>query len=224
MGFAKNLKNYRKVFKLSQEKFAKLIGISRGQVANYEIEASEPSLTTLGKIANFFNVPVDSMLRENLSYIQKPIGCFYIKSSMFKSIEFSSKIDIYGFNYRFGAFKTDDGRILEFLYIGSVKQPIIKYLLDDSFSYEEFNYFTHLINAQLGWKFIDQADTTTYIVVDDSDLPGKYFHIYGNYMSGMKIGEIYQAEFLDAIKENFSLDEDALKIYLGNLYKSEKDS
>lgn len=54
MDFAENLKIFRKAFKLSQEKFAKLVGISRGQVANYETDASEPNLTTIQKIADFF--------------------------------------------------------------------------------------------------------------------------------------------------------------------------
>ncbi|MFR0064240.1 MAG: helix-turn-helix domain-containing protein [Veillonella parvula] len=54
MGFSENLKSFRKVFKLSQEKFAKEIGISRSQVANYETSTSEPNLTTLKRIADFF--------------------------------------------------------------------------------------------------------------------------------------------------------------------------
>lgn len=54
MGFSENLKSFRKVFKLSQEKFAMEIGISRSQVANYETSASEPNLTTLKRIADFF--------------------------------------------------------------------------------------------------------------------------------------------------------------------------
>lgn len=220
MGFSENLKSFRKVFKLSQEKFAMEIGISRSQVANYETSASEPNLTTLKKIADFFYVPIDSLLEDHCDYINNPVGCFYIKSNLFDHMQRSNKIEIYTFNYRFGAFKTNDDNIREYLYIGSLRQPLIKYLLDESCSYGDFKSFTDLIESQIGWKFVDQADTNTFIVVDDPQVPGKYYHIYGNYMSGMKMSEIYQNEFLDIFKRNLALDEVGLRMYLSNLYNS----
>lgn len=221
MVFSENLRRFRKAFKLSQTTFAKNVGITRNQVANYETEASEPKLGTLQKIAEFFFVPVDSMLTYRPTIMEQPIGVFYVKSSLFASMEITPSI-MYGFNYRFGAFKVDKEKIIEFLYLGSFRQPILKHLLDESRSYDEFNRFTNLIEAQLGWRFIDKADTNTYIIVDDPTIQGKYYHIYGNYMSGMKIGEIYQNEFLKGIEKNFSLDEEALKAYLDSLYKLKK--
>lgn len=218
MGFSENLKSFRKVFKLSQEKFAKEIGISRSQVANYETSASEPNLTTLKRIADFFYVPIDSLLADYYDYINNPVGCFYIKSNLFDHMQRSNKIEIYTFNYRFGAFKTEDNNIMEYLYIGSLKQPLIKYLLDKSYSYGDFKNFTDLIEAQIGWKFVDKADTNTYIIVDDPQVPGKYYHIYGNYMSGMKMSEIYQNEFFDKFKRNMAFDEVGLRMYLADLY------
>lgn len=219
MSFSENLRNFRKAFKLSQTDFAKKVGITRNQVANYETDTSEPKLSTLQKISEFFFVPVDSILANRPTITEQPIGTFYVKSNLFNIIETSTS-DIYGFNYRFGAFKVDKAKVIEFLYLGSFQQPIIKYLLNESHSYDEFNRFTNLIDAQLGWRFVDKADTTTYIIVDNPAVPEKYYHIYGNYMSGMKVGEIYQTEFLEGIKENFSLDEEDLKIYLEHLYKS----
>ena len=103
--------------------------------------------------------------------------------------------------YRFGSFKNSRGEDFELLYLGSLREPIIKYLLDQSHSYEDFEYFVNIIEAQLGWKFIDKVDTKTYIIVDDSKVPGKYYHIYGNYMSGMKMGEIYRDDFIEGIEE-----------------------
>lgn len=219
MGFSENLKNFRKVFKLSQEKFAMEIGISRSQVANYETSASEPNLTTLKRIADFFYIPIDSLLEDYYDYINNPVGCFYIKSNLFNDMQSCQNIEIYTFNYRFGAFKTNDNKIMEFLYIGSLRQSLIKYLLDKSYSYGEFKSFTDLIQAQLGWKFIDKADTNTYIIVDDPQVSDKYYHIYGNYMSGMKMSEIYQKFFVVEIEKCRCLSKTELKAILKTVYK-----
>ena len=131
----------------------------------------------------------------------------------------SNKIEIYTFNYRFGAFKTDDNNIMEYLYIGSLRQPLIKYLLDKSYSYGDFKNFTDLIEAQIGWEFVDKADTNTYIIVDDPQVPGKYYHIYGNYMSGMKMSEIYQKFFIEVLEKYLSLSETELKTIIKKSYK-----
>lgn len=131
----------------------------------------------------------------------------------------SNKIEIYTFNYRFGAFKTDDNNIMEYLYIGSLRQPLIKYLLDKSYSYGDFKNFTDLIEAQIGWEFVDKADTNTYIIVDDPQVPGKYYHIYGNYMSGMKMSEIYQKFFIEVFEKYLSLSETELKTIIKKSYK-----
>ena len=213
MDFAENLKIFRKAFKLSQEKFAKLVGISRGQVANYETDASEPNLSTIQKIADFFHVPIESMLEKKPSFLEKPVGKFFVKSNIFKGFD-----SIYEFNYKFGAFKDGDNRIIEFIYIGSYRQPIIDYMLSKSYSYEAFNELVKILDAQLGWKFVDEANTNTYIVVTNPDTPDKFYHIYGNYMSGMKMGDIYDKKFLWAINTTLTLNEEELKAALNKLY------
>lgn len=208
MKFSENLKKFRKIFKLSQEKFAEEIGISRGQVANYETDASEPSLSTLLKISEFFKVPVDTILNEGYTVIKRPIGYFYVKSAGFIETDELSSLElpeICTMKYRFGRFKNSRGEVFELLYLGSLRQPIIKYLLDQSHSYKDFEYFINIMEAQLGWKFIDKVDTKTYIIVEDPMNPNAYFHIYGNYMSGMKMGEIYQDDFIEGIEECFKI-------------------
>jgi transcriptional regulator, XRE family len=221
MDFAENLKIFRKAFKLSQEKFAKLVGISRGQVANYETDASEPNLTTIQKIADFFHVPIESMLEKKTAFLEKPVGKFFVKSNIFKQYdfyEFKGFDSIYEFNYKFGAFKDGDNRIIEFIYIGSCRQQIIDYMLSKSYSYEAFNELVKILDAQLGWKFVDEANTNTYIVVTNPDTPDKYYHIYGNYMSGMKMGDIFDKKFLWAINTTLTLNEEELKVALNKLY------
>lgn len=224
MGFAENLKMFRKAFKLSQEKFAKLIGISRGQVANYETNVSEPNLTTIQKIADFFHVPIESMLEKRSSFLERPVGTFFVKGNIFRQYdfdEFKSVDSIYRFNYKFGAFKNSDNRIIEFIYIGSCRQPIIDYMLSKSYSYEAFNEIVKILDAQLSWKFIDEANTNTYIVVTNPDTPDRYYHVYGNYMSGMKMGDIYDKKFSRAISKTLTLSDDELKCALNKLYSEQ---
>lgn len=60
--YGENLKALRKSVKLSQSELAKGIEISRGQIANYETQASEPSIKTIKKIADYFNKTIDDFI------------------------------------------------------------------------------------------------------------------------------------------------------------------
>ncbi|WP_052076895.1 helix-turn-helix transcriptional regulator [Veillonella montpellierensis] len=223
MKFSENLKRFRKSFDLSQVKLAKMLGISRGQIANYETSISEPSLTTIQKIADFFHVPIESMLDDKPIFLEKPIGKIFIKSNFLMTDDSKGFIgleQLYELNYRFGAFYSDGNEIIEFIYLGSCKHPLIDYLLNQSHSYDVFNEFIKVIYAQIGWKFIDKANTKTYIVVNHPDAPEAFYHIYGNYMSGMKMSRIYNEDFLSAINKILTLERDELKDMLYKFYKN----
>lgn len=56
------IQNLRKEKGLTQEKLAKIIGISRGSLSMIEINKREPDNDTLKKLADFFNVSVDYLL------------------------------------------------------------------------------------------------------------------------------------------------------------------
>ena len=58
----KRIKELRKEKGLTQEKFAKVIGVSRSAISMYEIDASEPDFNILNRIADFFNVSIDYIL------------------------------------------------------------------------------------------------------------------------------------------------------------------
>ena len=60
--YGENLKELRKSVKLSQSELAKGIEISRGQIANYETQASEPNIKTIKKIADYFNKTIDDFI------------------------------------------------------------------------------------------------------------------------------------------------------------------
>ncbi len=60
--FAERLVKLRKEKELSQYDLAKCLGLSRGQISNYELGTRKPDTDTLSKIANFFGVSVDYLL------------------------------------------------------------------------------------------------------------------------------------------------------------------
>ncbi|MBE7061986.1 MAG: helix-turn-helix transcriptional regulator [Clostridiales bacterium] len=60
--FQKNLKELRKTYGFTQRQLAQKLGISQPSYIRYEIGTSEPSLETLCKIADVFDVSVDFLL------------------------------------------------------------------------------------------------------------------------------------------------------------------
>lgn len=64
--FGAKLRSLRKQKGLSQEEAAKLLGYSRVQVSNWEIERSEPDIQALGKLAEFYGVTIDSITETSL--------------------------------------------------------------------------------------------------------------------------------------------------------------
>ncbi len=60
---AKNLKSLRKAKKMSQEKVSLLTGITRSSLSGYENGIAEPNLCTIVKLADFYNTPIDFLIR-----------------------------------------------------------------------------------------------------------------------------------------------------------------
>ena len=60
--FAENLKAYRKAKKVTQQELSEALGYGYTAIANYESGRNEPSLQDLVRIADFFDVSVDSLL------------------------------------------------------------------------------------------------------------------------------------------------------------------
>ena len=58
----KNLKKIREDNKISQQKLASHIGVSRSTIAMWETDGSQPDNDSLRKIANYFNVSTDYLL------------------------------------------------------------------------------------------------------------------------------------------------------------------
>ena len=64
-----NLKYLRKQKELSQEQVSKMLEIPRPTYSGYENKVSEPGFAMLGKLADFFNVSIDQLLRSDIEKI-----------------------------------------------------------------------------------------------------------------------------------------------------------
>ena len=62
-----NIKKLRKVKGLSQQAFAELFELTRGNISSYEELRAEPKIDVVTKIANYFSIPLDHLLNNTLS-------------------------------------------------------------------------------------------------------------------------------------------------------------
>lgn len=64
---ASNIRHLRNLKSLSQEYLSEEISISRSQLMSYESGRTEPSVETLLKISDYFKLPIDILIRNNLT-------------------------------------------------------------------------------------------------------------------------------------------------------------
>jgi len=62
-----NIKKLRKVKGLSQQAFADLFNLSRGNISSYEELRAEPRIEVILNIAKYFSIPVDLILQKKLT-------------------------------------------------------------------------------------------------------------------------------------------------------------
>ncbi len=63
----KNIQKIRKVKGLSQQAFAELFQLTRGNISSYEELRAEPKLSSTVEIANYFSIPVGDFISKDLS-------------------------------------------------------------------------------------------------------------------------------------------------------------
>ena len=61
-----NIKHLRSLKKMSQERFADELGWSRSMVGSYEEGRSEPPIDRLIDLSNFFHIPIDILVKNDL--------------------------------------------------------------------------------------------------------------------------------------------------------------
>ena len=69
MKFGENLKNLRKQKKLSQEKLAEKVGVSRQSVSKWEVGESYPEMNNILKLCKIFNCKINDLVHEDLTDI-----------------------------------------------------------------------------------------------------------------------------------------------------------
>ncbi len=62
-----NIKKLRKVKGLSQQAFADLFGLTRGNISSYEERRAEPKIEIILQIAKYFGIPVAELLQKQLT-------------------------------------------------------------------------------------------------------------------------------------------------------------
>lgn len=62
MSFGANLERIRKDKKVSQAKLGKELGITQQMVSSYEKEIASPNVEVLIKIADYFNISIDTLV------------------------------------------------------------------------------------------------------------------------------------------------------------------
>lgn len=64
MSFSDNLRELRLQHKLTQAKLAQTLHLSRTAISNYEQGKMQPSIETLIKISEIFNISIDNLLKK----------------------------------------------------------------------------------------------------------------------------------------------------------------
>lgn len=67
MFLASNIKYLRNKKNLSQQALADEIDISRSKLVSYEDSRAEPSISTLIMVSNYFKLPIDTLVKHNIS-------------------------------------------------------------------------------------------------------------------------------------------------------------
>ena len=63
----KNIKKIRNVKGLSQQAFADIFDLTRGNISSYEESRAEPKIEVVIKIANYFGIPLNDFIEKDLS-------------------------------------------------------------------------------------------------------------------------------------------------------------
>lgn len=64
---ANNIKHLRTLKGLTQEQFSTTLNVSRSRISSYEEERASPPIDFLIELSNFFNIPIDAIIKNNLS-------------------------------------------------------------------------------------------------------------------------------------------------------------
>ena len=85
--FMKNLKQLREVYGLNKTDFSRKTGIARSSITGYENGSNEPTLSVIVKIAEAFDISVQTLITKDLSVITVKKNDKELVEEIDKSIE-----------------------------------------------------------------------------------------------------------------------------------------
>ncbi|EKN1188825.1 helix-turn-helix transcriptional regulator, partial [Listeria monocytogenes] len=74
MEIGKRIREYRKIYNLSQEQLADKIFVSRQTVSNWENDKTYPDIQIIVSLSILFNVSLDELIREDLEEMKMKIS------------------------------------------------------------------------------------------------------------------------------------------------------
>jgi len=216
MNLGKKLINLRKQEKMTQEKFAELIGVTRQTISNWELNTTRPDLTQIEKISKLFHVSIDELLdndvqnilvekvnktekivNKNTKTIKVLVITIYfilLLSSIAIIVYYSTKKD-YTESYQTEI-------ICDTNYLDEISNEKVKEKIKISLEFEEYpNYF------ETGNQSIDnQMHNEPFIVLSYYNNYTKEYDTGDKYYAGQSFADIFQSIYLikDYIIEEYN--------------------
>ncbi len=97
MNFANTLKNLREVNNVTQEQLAEYLKVTRPTIAGYETKSRQPDYERLQKIADYFNVSIDYLVRGVSQDKQTPVKEGIVDQEVkiaYRNLSLESKQDV----------------------------------------------------------------------------------------------------------------------------------
>lgn len=220
MNLGKKLINLRKQEKMTQEKFAEIIGVTRQTISNWELNITRPDLTQIEKISKLFRISIDEILdndiqniivekvnktekivNKNTKTIKILIITIYILllvSSLTIIIYYSTKKDFTK------TYQTDI--FCDTYYIDKISNEKIREKIKISLEYEENPNYIETGNQSID----NQMISVPFIVISYYNEYSKKYDTGDKYYAGQSFSDIFQSIHL--IKE-FMIEEYNAKCY-----------
>ena len=157
MKFNEKLKEYRKIFVLSQEKLAEKLNVSRQVITKWENEGGLPEISNLQTVAKLCGVSVDYLLDEEQN-VDYPI---LREEIILDKNNYSNRYD-YVVSYLKEEY-ADQGNIYALTEVGKENSKLTEIIDFLTFGISNLSYITEWISSPAIW-FVVEMETQNLIV------------------------------------------------------------
>lgn len=157
MKFNEKLKEYRKIFGLSQEKLAEKLNVSRQVITKWETDGGLPEISNLKSVAKLFGVSVDYLLDEEQN-VDYPI---LREEIILDKNNYSNRYD-YVVSYLKKEY-ADQGSIYALTEVGKENSKLTEIIDFLTFGISNLSYITEWISSPAIW-FVVEMETQNLIV------------------------------------------------------------